>query len=127
MQQRTMLWMVFSFLMLLFASLATGCAGVPKPKAYVCVVNAPAQNRKCYNLETDYDENGNRKPEAKAIYRSNVTIDDLNKAMVIDSATGFEDGLAELKAYIKLLREAYEAEKEKNRQCADLPPHDGGH
>lgn len=91
------LWAVFSF---------TSCAA-QRPNSDVCIVNAPNKNRKCYNLATQYDENGALKPGAVATYRANATIVDLNKALVIDSPTGFEDGLAALKIYIKELRDHY--------------------
>lgn len=106
-KQLILLWMVSSLV---------ACAGIEKPDAEVCIVNAPAFNRKCYNLKTDYDENGKLRREAVAKYKPNVHIKDLNKATVLDSETGFEDGLAEVKAYIKNLREAYE-KKEKKMVC----------
>lgn len=95
-------------LLMAFNILLSGCSTIKKPNTDLCIVNAPAKHRKCYNLKTDYDDNGKLKPGAAPVYRSNVTVDDLNKATLIDSPTGFEDGLADLKSYIKKLREAYE-------------------
>lgn len=97
--------------LLMVFSLLCACAHIPPPDADACIVNAPAKNRKCYNFSRDYDENGQLKPDAKPIYRSNANIADLNKAFLIDHPNGFPTGLANLKAYIKTLREEYE------RQC----------
>lgn len=70
-------------------------------------MNAPAESRRCYNLKDDYTDDGDLKPGAQAKTRLNKTISDLNKATVIDSPTGFEDGLAGIKTYIRQLREEY--------------------
>lgn len=109
-------------LMMLFlvSSLISGCAGISKPAAYGCIVNAPAKNRKCYSFKTDFNDDGNLKPTAKPVYRSNETIEDLNKAFVLDSDTGFEDGLARVKTTIRDAREEYQRmqdEVNKARTC----------
>jgi hypothetical protein len=100
-------------LLLIASSFVTACAGIPAPKTYVCVVNAandlPVARRKCYNMETDYDADGIRKPEAKPIYRDNPTIKDLNKFMVIDGPTGTVDGQAALSAWLQKVRKHYKA------------------
>jgi hypothetical protein len=93
---------VFNFLV--------ACAGVQLPNTDVCIVNAPNSNRKCYNLSRDYDQNGELKPSAVPQYRANAQIEDLNKATLLDSPTGFEDGLAALKTYIQEL-------KKENQSC----------
>lgn len=75
-------------------------------------MNAEFKQRKCYNLRDDYDDKGNLKKDAKAKIRGNEVIEDLNKATVIDSPhdkdhpnpNHFEDGLADLKAYIKKVK-----------------------
>jgi hypothetical protein len=59
-------------------------------------------------LKRDYRDDGTLKPGAVPVYRPNLTVEDLNKGLFIDSASGPEDGLARLKAYIKKLREAAE-------------------
>lgn len=77
-------------------------------------MNAPDRVRKCYNLKRDYGDDGFLKPDAKPTYRPNATIEDLNKALVLDSPhdathpnpTHFEDGIARVKAWVKKLREA---------------------
>lgn len=104
--------MLKSTLLLILLSIAgNGCS--PLPDVDVCIVNAPNQNRKCYNLKNDYNSDGTLRADAKPVYRSNVTVLDLNKALVIDSPhdeshpnpVHFEDGIARLKAWIKKLRE----------------------
>jgi len=70
-------------------------------------------------MKRDYDDDGVLKPGAKATYRPNLTIDDLSKALVVDSPfddehpnpTHYEDGIARLKTYIRELRD------EANRKC----------
>lgn len=86
-----------------FSLLLSACA-VKRPDIEVCVVNGPGEIRKCYNLRDQYDDQGNLKPGAKPIYRENHTVMDLNKAFLVDSKTGFEDGLAGLKAWIQELK-----------------------
>lgn len=81
-----------------------GCASKP---IQACIINAPNQNRECFDLSSDYNDDGTLKASAIPVYKPNAMIQDLNKALIIDSPTGFEDGLANLKAYIKDLRDAY--------------------
>lgn len=85
-------------------SLLVGCAGIERPNTDVCIINAPNRNRRCQNMNTDYDDNGKLNPAAKPIYRSNASIQDLNKFLCIDSPTGTTDGQAALKAYLTKLR-----------------------
>ncbi len=93
--------------MLLVAFSLSACA-IQRPNSDVCIINAPSGWRKCYNLRTDYDDNGILKKDAKPTYRLNPDITYLNKALVIDSSSGFEDGIAFLKTYINQLRDRYE-------------------
>lgn len=95
-----------SIKLLTLVSIISSCA-VARPNTDVCIVNAPNNNRKCYNLKSDYNDDGSRKATAVPVYRDNKSIDDLNKAMVVDSPTGYEDGLAALKTYINQLRAHY--------------------
>lgn len=99
MKQFLSLWMVFSL---------AACATIRRPDTDVMIINAPGNKRCGYNLLRDYGDDGRLLPNAKMFCRPNASVKDLNKAMVVDSPTGFEDGLARLKAYIKLLREEYE-------------------
>lgn len=109
-------------LLILLLIVGSSACGVPRPNADVCIVIAPPEDpeyprkRKCYNLERDYNDDGTLKAGAKPVYRPNEKIEDLNKALVIDSPydaqnpnpNHFEDGIARIKAWIKKLREAYE-------------------
>lgn len=80
------------------------CA-VQRPNTDLCTVNAPAGHRKCYNMADDYTDKGRLKPGATPVYRSNKTIADLNKFLVVDSPTGTIDGQENLKVYLNELRE----------------------
>jgi hypothetical protein len=94
-------------MVLLVAFSLAGCAGIPKPKTDLCIVNAPNENRKCYAMDKDYDDTGKLKPGAVPVYRKNTALSDLNKFLVIDSPTGTIDGQAELKAWLQKLRSHY--------------------
>lgn len=86
-----MFWMAFNLI---------GC-GLSQPDTNICIVNAPNKNRKCYNLKNDYDSAGHLKANAVPQYRANATIDDLNKAFIIDPIVPANNqGLANLKAWI---------------------------
>jgi hypothetical protein len=108
-------------LLISFSFLLVSCGDDAPARPYtdVCIVNAPAKNRKCYNLNTDYDSDGNLKKTAKPVYHDNATIDDLNKATVLDSPYQpgeefhFENGLERMKVYIRKLR-AWINEKKKS-------------
>lgn len=80
-----------------------GCALIQRPDSNICVMNAPAQHMKCYNLKRDYNDDGTLKPTAKPTFRQFRIIDDGNKYISMDP-----DSFAQLKAYIKLLREEYQ-------------------
>lgn len=86
------------------------CASIKRPDIDVCIVNAPGKKINCYNLEKDYQDDGQLKPGAKFHTRVAASIQDLNKHLVFTSDTGPENAIAKLKAYIKNLREAYENE-----------------
>lgn len=79
------------------------CARIPKPNTDLCVINAPGQHLSCWNLKTDYNDNGQIKPGVKPKIKVANSLNDVNKFIVTDP-----DGFAELKAYIKLLREEYQ-------------------
>lgn len=95
-------------LALLTACSLFACASVPRPDSDIMIVNAAGNKRCGFNLLRDYGSDGHLLPGAKMFCRPNATVQELNKATVIDSSTGFPDGLARLKTYIKLLREEYE-------------------
>jgi len=59
-------------------------------------------------MERDYQSDGSLKTGAAAVYRRNETVKDLNKFFVVDHKDGPTVGLANLKAYIKTLREEAE-------------------
>jgi len=94
---------------LAFSVLLLGaCATIAKPNANLCVVNAPGRHLKCYNLSTDYTDDGNVKASAKAKFIRIETTGDLNKGVWMSNADW-----AEVKKWIRELRKAYE-ESQKN-------------
>lgn len=102
-------------LLILLSIIGSACScGVSRPDADLCVVNAPNKNRKCYNLKNDYNDDGSLKAGAKPVYRPNLTVEDLNKALVLDSPYDdqnpnpghFEDGISRMKAWVRKLRDA---------------------
>lgn len=101
--------MKLTWLLTLLLITGNSCA-VARPDADLCIVNALDRNRKCYNLKRDYQDDGTLKGEALPVYRSNDTLEDLNKALVLDSPhesggqMHFEDGIARMKAWVKKLR-----------------------
>lgn len=92
-------YLVFS--LLLFCA----CATIEKPHTYLGIVNAPGQRMKGYWLDKDLTSDGYLKAGAVPEYRRAASVQDLNKYACTDP-----DGLAELKRYIKQLREKYENE-----------------
>lgn len=95
--------MMLRMMLFLAFSLLSACTSVRRPDVDLCIVNAPAQHLKCYNLLRDYTADGQLKPDAVPSYRRFGEREDLNKYLCVDP-----NGLAKLKAYIRELREAYE-------------------
>jgi len=91
----TMLCLSFSF---------CACAVVPRPDTDILTVNAPGSHLRGYNLKRDYDDEGNRKPDAKPTIKPVSGLADLNKMTCTDPK-----GLENLITYGKNLREEYMA------------------
>lgn len=89
-------------LCLVAALLILSACSVPRPNTDICIANAPANHLICYNLKKDYDNDGNRNPNAKPSYKPLTTVEDINKFACTDP-----DGLAELKIYLQDLRERF--------------------
>jgi hypothetical protein len=89
------LWISFSLLIV-------GC-GIVRPDTNMYIVNSGRSEMRGYNLLHDYDNNGNLKPGVPERVVPLASLDDLNKHTVTDP-----DGLANLKAYARQVREAYE-------------------
>jgi hypothetical protein len=90
-------------LTIFFLAFSVGCSTINKPNANLCVVNAPAEHLKCYNLKTDYTDDGNIKKSARAKYFQAATVNDLNKGVWMSNGDW-----AEVKKWIRELRKAYE-------------------
>jgi hypothetical protein len=63
--------------------LCFGCASVQRPNSFIWGVNGSASRLEGYNIKTDYDENGVRRPGAKPVLRSLNGLRDLNGALLI--------------------------------------------
>ena len=86
---------VFSLLVL------CACGSVERPDANACWVNAAGGYKRCYNLLSDYDQNGVRLPSAKPIDVP-VTLQSLNGALTFDAASQ-----KELKRFLDQSRKEY--------------------
>lgn len=93
-------------LLMVFSITGCGCSVVQRPDVDLCIINSVEENRSCLNMKRDYNDDGTVLPGAKLFQKPNKVLMDLNKALVIDSSSGFEDGIANLKIYINQLREA---------------------
>jgi hypothetical protein len=70
-----------------------GCANIPLPKGDACVAFPQKGYSLCYDMEKDFDENGDVKPEAKA-HRVPLSLDVINKHVHFNP-----DSYASLKAF----------------------------
>lgn len=77
-----------------------------RPDALICVNNVPALHKKCYNLLKDYDDNGALLPGAVATIIQYKTADEMLAGVNKDVNTP-PDGWANIKAYIRALRDAW--------------------
>lgn len=73
-----------------------------RPDSDACVVNAEEGRQKCFNMKTDFDDNGNLLPTAKPFYKPALTVKDVDKATCFD----VEKSLPNLKVYLNELRQA---------------------
>jgi len=93
-------------ILLVAFSLLASCAGIKRPNAELCIVNAPARHLKCYNLYEDYEDSGLLKKNATAKFFRAETVEDLNKGTWMSNADW-----AELKKWIREIRKAYDKER----------------
>lgn len=98
---------IFSFLLL------SGCAAIQRPPVDFLIVNAPKKYARGYNFKTDYNDNGDRLPNAVPKIYPAEKIEDLNKWFCVNMRDdkGVQqpaDALKLMTAYIKKLREEYE-------------------
>lgn len=102
MRSTKQLMMLLGTLSLLLA--VTSCrSAVPRPDTSLCIVNVPKLHEKCYNFKTDYDDNGDLKPDAKPTFIQYK--DDIAMLIGLNKKTSITpDGLARLEAYIRDLR-----------------------
>jgi hypothetical protein len=77
-----------------------GCASIERPDSWVCGVNAKSEKLRCYNLKSDYSDQGTLKPEAKPMIYPLKSVSDLNGWVCIDPKS-----LEKLKVYLGDLRD----------------------
>lgn len=100
--QKQMLKMIKLIATFLVAFNVVGCGSIPLPKGKTCVShvsqNAASYND-CYDMEKDFDENGNILPTANG---QHVPLE-------FDKRVNFDvDSFASLKAYLLKLKKVYQ-------------------
>jgi hypothetical protein len=88
---------------LIASFLIAGCA-VPPPKGFMCMLNAKSEYKLCFNMETDFEQNGDVKKGIKGERVPVHSLGDLHTYVVIDV-----DSYASLKAFLLKQKERCEA------------------
>ncbi len=83
---------------------------IQRPDTNIYGVNAPGYRLEGYNMKKDYDNDGNRKPDAKKTIKLVSGLSDINKWICTDP-----EGYENLLTYGKNLREEYLACKRDKR------------
>ena len=65
----TRLQSTFSWTLVSFSSLLVACGGIERPDAVSTYISATTLKTTSYNIKKDYDDQGNRKPDAKPVVR----------------------------------------------------------
>lgn len=86
-------------LLMVSSFILVGC-GVERPDTTISIINAGAFEMVGYNLKEDYNDDGSLKPGVKPRIKQISSLADVDKHAVTDP-----QGLANLKAYAKTLRE----------------------
>lgn len=76
------------------------CSSIQRPDSWICGVNAKGMKLRCYNLKSDYDQNGSLNPGAKPQEYPLKSINDLNAWVCMDPAS-----LEKMKIYMGDLRD----------------------
>ena len=63
-----------------------GCAGVQRPDADICGVNAKSSKLRCYNIKNDFNDDGTRKPDAQPVNKKISSLNDLNGGIYVSPA-----------------------------------------
>lgn len=100
--QKQMLKMIKLIATSLAVFSVVGCASIPPPKGTACVSHisqSAANYNDCYDMEKDFDQNGELLPTAKG---QHVPLE-------FDKRVNFDvDSFASLKAYLLKLKKAYQ-------------------
>jgi hypothetical protein len=70
-----------ALILLLVISSLVGCAGVQRPDANICGINAVSSNLRCYNIKNDYSNDGTLDPKAKPVIIPLSGLNDLNAGL----------------------------------------------
>jgi hypothetical protein len=83
-----------------------GCASEQRPNSYACGVNGAKARLECFNIKTDYDDNGVRKPDAQAlIVPLPAGLLNLNGAICFLPPKGHDEGIRGLKRWLGDVRD----------------------
>lgn len=85
---------VTSYLVIFSAFILASCGTIQPPKGMGCVAFPEKSRMVCFDLEKDFDSNGNPKPDAEPKILP-LTLDAINKWVIFDP-----DSYASLKGYI---------------------------
>lgn len=74
----------------------TACSQVPRPQGFVCVANVPSSYNLCFDMDKDFDDQGNVLPGHEGV----------RLALDVDRHINFDaDSYASLKAYMQKLKQ----------------------
>lgn len=91
------------FKLIILLSLVS-CSHVQRPDSWICGVNAKGMKLRCYNIKSDYSDEGVLKPEAKPTEFPLKSLNDLNAWVCMDPASleKFKVYMGDLRDYAKL-------------------------
>jgi hypothetical protein len=70
---------IFSLAILLSVSCSLG-----RPEGMICLVDAPDKELQCFDMSTDYDDNGQLKPGAQVKVKKIDSLSSIDRATVFD-------------------------------------------
>lgn len=87
-------------LMILFLTFSLcSCIQVQRPNSYVWGINGVSKTRRGYNVRTDYDDSGIRKPGATPVTQA-TSLTDLNGALCFLPQSKNDDGINGIKIWL---------------------------
>ena len=92
-----------TLLVMFWAVFSLSACGTVRPKGDICLTNAARGYRLCYDMEKDFDSNGDILPGREPHYKRFYYLNDVDRHVVFDP-----DSWAEVKAFVRFLKEKYE-------------------